>query len=88
MSYRGISVMSVVGKLHGKGDIERVRGKTKNLIVEKQGFFRKGRGCVDQVFTVKCLSENFREKRWELYFGFIFWKKLKIRMIGWCCGRL
>src|SRR5215469_15679870 len=52
-SYRGISMMSVVGKLYGRVVIDRVKNLTEGLVGEEQGGFRKGRGCVDQVFAVR-----------------------------------
>src|SRR5215469_9421182 len=70
-SYRGIYMMSVVGKLYGRIVIERMRGLTEELVVEEQGCFRKGRGCIDQIFAVRCLCEKFREKGREVYLGFM-----------------
>ena len=70
-SYRGISLMSVVGKLYGRIIEERCRRKTENLIGEEQGGFRKGRGCMDQIFTFKSLSEKFVEMKREMYVCFM-----------------
>src|SRR5215469_16162091 len=70
-NHRGISVLSVVGKMYGRILIERVRALTDNLIGEEQGGFRKGRGCLDQVFVVKSLCEKFREKGREVYMAFM-----------------
>src|SRR5215469_10087545 len=70
-NHRGISVLSVVGKMYGRILIERVRALTDNLIREEQGGFRKGRGCLDQVFVVKSLCEKFREKGREVYMAFM-----------------
>src|SRR5215469_17919809 len=66
-SYRGISMMSVVGKLYERVVIDRVKNLTESLVGEEQGGFRKGRGCVDQVFAVKGLCEKYREKGREIY---------------------
>ena len=57
-SYRGISMMSIVGKLYGRVVINRVNHITEGLVGEEQGVFRKGRGCVDQVFAVKDYVRN------------------------------
>ncbi len=46
-SYRGISLLSVPGKIYGKVITERVQRLTEEKISEEQGGFRKGRGCVD-----------------------------------------
>ena len=40
-------------------------------IGENQGGFREGRGCVDQVFTVRMIAEKFKEKKKNLYLCFM-----------------
>ena len=50
---RGISLLSVVGKLYGRVLIKRVRAVTERVIREQQCGFRQGRGCMDQVFAVR-----------------------------------
>ena len=44
---------------------------TGALIDDEQGGFREGRGCVDQIFTLKQIGEKAREKKRRLYVGFI-----------------
>src|SRR5678815_1650706 len=70
-NYRGISLLSVVGKVYAGILVERVRRVTEGLISEEQGAFRSGRGCVDQIFTLKQMIENMREKKNKLYLGFM-----------------
>ena len=65
-----------MGKVYGRIIIERVRGITEDLMGDEQSGFRKGRGCMDQIFTIKCLFQKFREK------GRLLWI-LKRRIIGW-----
>ena len=36
---------------------------TGGLIDDEQGGFRAGRGCVDQIFTLKQIGEKAREKK-------------------------
>ena len=50
---RGISLLSVVGKLFGRVLIKRVRAGTECAIGEEQCGFRQSRGCMDQVFAVR-----------------------------------
>ena len=47
--------LNVVGKVYGRIIIERVSWITEDLVGEEQSGFRKGRGCMDQIITVKCL---------------------------------
>ncbi len=54
-SYRGISLLSVAGKVYGRILTERLMEVTEGKVSEEQGGFRKGRGCVDQVFAMKML---------------------------------
>ena len=50
--------------------VERVCRVTEGLIGEEQGVFWSGKGCVDQIFTLKQMSEKMREKK-NLYLGFM-----------------
>ena len=45
--YRGIYLLSVVGKIHARTLVNRIGRVTEGLIDDKQGGFRSGRGCVD-----------------------------------------
>ena len=72
-NYRGISLLSIPGKvsLYGRILIEKVRSLTERLIGEEQCRFRSGRGCVDQVFLMKQMSEKFVDKNKSLYVAYI-----------------
>src|SRR5678815_4862183 len=70
-NYRGISVLSVVGKIYAGILVERVRQVTEGLIGKEQGAFRNCRGCVDQIFTLKLMIEKMREKKNKFYLGFM-----------------
>ena len=97
-SYRGISLLSVVGKLYGIVLIRRVREGTERAIGEEQCGFRRGRGCVDQIFAVRQVCEKFLEKGKDVCWAFMdlekaydridrdaMWKILRIYGVG---GRL
>ncbi len=51
-SYRGISVLSVPGKVYGRILTERLMEVTEGKVSEEQGGFWKGRGCIDQIFAM------------------------------------
>ena len=52
---RGISLLSVVGKLYGRVLIKRIRAGTECAIGVEQCGSRQGKGCMDQI---KCLPQG------------------------------
>ena len=48
-NYRGISLLSVVGKIYARIVSDRSKVLTNALVMDEQGGFRAGRGCIDQV---------------------------------------
>ena len=61
-NYKGISLLSVVGKIYVGILIDRVRRVSEGLFDDEQGGLRVGRGCVDHIFTLKQMGEKEREK--------------------------
>ena len=59
-NYRGISLISVVGKK-----------VTEGLNDDELGGFRSGKGCLDQIFTLKQTAEKEREKKHRVYISLI-----------------
>ena len=51
--YRGMILMSIVGKVYAGVLNERVKVLMVDKVMNEQGVFRAGRGCIDQIFTVK-----------------------------------
>ena len=70
-NFRGISLLSVVGKVYCRVLINRIRDKTENVIAEVQGGFRRGRGCTDQIFIVRQICEKYLGKGKDVYFAFL-----------------
>ena len=70
-SFRGISLLSVVGKVYGKVLIKRVREGTEGSICDEQGGFRRGRGCVDQIFAVRQVCEKYLAKGKDVFWAFM-----------------
>ena len=48
-NFRGISLLSVVGKVYGRILINRIWDKTENVIAEVQSDFKRGKGCTEQI---------------------------------------
>jgi exonuclease III len=70
-NYRGISLLSVVGKMYARILIERVVKVTESKIWDVQAGFRRGMGCTDQVFSLRCITEKFLAKGQKVYCAFI-----------------
>ena len=66
-NYGGVSLLSMPGKVYGRILIEKVHSLIEGLIGEEQSGFRSSRGCVDQVFVMKQMSENFVDRNKSLY---------------------
>ena len=70
-TYRGISLLSHVGKMYAKILEQRARHKADPLLSETQMGFMKGRGCTDAIFTLRQLSEKTIEYNKELNIIFV-----------------
>ena len=66
---RGISLLSVVGKVFARVLNDRVKGLTEGSVMDEQGGFRSGRGCLDQIFAVKQVIEKMIEKDKVMFMG-------------------
>ena len=53
----------MVGKIYAGILVGRVQRVTRGLIDDEQKGFRAGRGYVDQIFTLKQISEKAQEKK-------------------------
>ena len=69
--YRGISLLSHVGKMYTKVLEQRTRYKIKPFLSQAQMSFRKGRGCTDAIFALRQLSETVIEHGRELNIVFV-----------------
>ena len=70
-NYRGITLLSVVGKVFARVLNDRVKGLTEGSVMDEQGGFRSARGCIDQVFAVKQVIEKMIEKGRVMFMVFI-----------------
>ena len=65
-NYRGISLLSIVGKLFAKVLLSRLQRLAERVYPESQCGFRAERSTVDMIFSLfqlreKCNAENFRD---------------------------
>ena len=57
-NWRDISLLSVVGKVFTHLLLERVNAIVESQLSEAQAGFRRGRGCADQIFTIRKVIEQ------------------------------
>ena len=71
-NYRGISLLSVVGKILSRIIFKRINLHiADNVLPESQCGFRSGRGTVDVIFTIRQLQEKCQEQCRDLFQVFI-----------------
>ena len=69
--YRAISLLSVVGKVYARILSDRLREETNGVVMDEQGGFRPGQGCVDQIFNVRQVIEKVFEKDRVAFAAFV-----------------
>ena len=76
-NYRGITLLSVVGKVYTMVLNKRVMQwcEERNVLVDEQAGFRVGRSTVDQVFVLSELIRARRRKGQKTYCAFLDIKK-------------
>ena len=52
-NYKEISLLSIPGKVYGMVLIEKLKCITEGLKGEEQCMFRRGKGCLDQIFMMR-----------------------------------
>ena len=70
-NYRGISLLSVIGKVFAKVILIRLQKLAERVYPESQCGFRAGRSTIDMVFSLRQLQEKCREQQMPLYIAFI-----------------
>lgn len=70
-NYRGISLLSIVGKAYARVMLNRLQILAERIYPEAQCGFRAGRSTIDMVFSVRQIQEKCREQRKPLYLAFI-----------------
>ena len=71
-NYRGISLVSIAGKIHARILLNRlIENISEDNLPEAQCGFRPGRSTIDMVFTVRQIQEKCSEQQMDLYAVFI-----------------
>ena len=69
--YRGISLLSIVGKVFARVILIRLQKLAERIHPESQCGFRAERSTIDMVFSLRQLQEKSREHHMPLYIAFI-----------------
>ena len=70
-NYRGISLLSIVGKLFARIVLQRLQKLADRVYPESQCGFRANRSTIDMIFSLRQLQEKCREQQQPLYLAFI-----------------
>lgn len=70
-NYRGISLLSIVGKVFARILLPRLQTLGNRVYPEAQCGFRAGRSTTDMIFSVRQLQEKCREQHQPLYIAFV-----------------
>ena len=70
-NYRGITLLSVPGKVLNRIILERMKGKVDQTLREQQAGFRQDRSCTDQIATLRITEEQSIEWISSLYINFV-----------------
>ena len=85
-NWRGISLLEVVGKVVARIIQGRLQKLAERELPESQCGFRKRRGYMDMVFTIRQLTEKAIEHQAKQFFIFVDLKKLIIQYHEKPCG--
>ena len=72
---RGITLISVAGKILGRIVIDRVRNGTDKRLRKEQAGYRQGRDTTDHVFILRNIIEQVNDWQATLYVNFIDFEK-------------
>ena len=70
-NYRGISLLSIVGKLFARSVLKKLQVLADRVYPESQCGFRAKRSTTDMIFSLRQLQEKCREQRRPLFISFI-----------------
>ena len=75
-NYRGISRLSLIGKVFCSIIHSRMKKTTEEILSESQAGFRPGRSTADQLFSLRQITEKYNEIGKPLYLCYIDYQKL------------
>lgn len=74
-NYRGITLLSVSGKIFNRVLLDRMKDAVDHRLRDEQAGFRKERSCTDQIATLRIILEQSTEWNSPLYINFVDYEK-------------
>ena len=74
-NWRGITLLSTPSKILAKVIMKRLSLAVDHRLHEEQAGFRRGRGCIDHIFTLRNIIEQSTEWQRTLYVNFVDFAK-------------
>ncbi|KAK7113089.1 hypothetical protein V1264_012440 [Littorina saxatilis] len=74
-NYRGITLLSVPGKVFNRVLLERMKNIVDSQLRDEQAGFRQNRSCTDQIATLRIIVEQSLEWKSPLYINFVDYEK-------------
>ena len=74
-NYRGITLLSVPGKIFSRILLNRMKEAVDAQLRDQQAGFRKNRSCTDQIATLRIILEQSQEWNSSLYINFLDFEK-------------
>ena len=74
-NYRGISLLSVVGKVFADILLQKLKRIADKVYPQSQSGYRENRSTIDGIFTLRQLMEKTKEQRQNLYMVFVDFTK-------------
>ena len=74
-SYRGISLLSIPGKVFNRVILNRIKDITDEKLRDQQAGFRKNRSCADQIATLRIIVEQSEEWNSPAVINFVDFEK-------------
>ena len=74
-NWRGITLLSLTSKIFTRIILQRLTKAVDERLRQEQAGFRKGRSCIDHIFTLRQILEQTHEWNSQLYIAFIDFEK-------------
>ena len=74
-NWRGITLLSTPSKILAKVIMKRLPLAVDHRLCEEQAGFRRGRGCIDHIFTLRNIIEQSTEWQRPIYVNFVDFAK-------------